>query len=102
MTEQPAVMVTYLTDAVEPQPEARDGLRVGHPVQLRPRPDGRTVEAWSDERGRLGRLPREEGEALAPLLAARPQSLRGRISALVPRPGRPGGSRIHISVVPGE
>jgi len=99
MSQHLAAMVTYLTDAVEPRPEAGDGLRVGHPVQLRPRPDGRTVEAWSAERGRLGCLPREEGEALAPLLASRPGALSTRISALVPRPGRPGGTRIHIRVV---
>lgn len=96
MTHDAPDLVTFLTDAVEPRPEDRDGLRVGHPVQLRPRPDGRAVEAWSIERGRLGRLPPEDVEALAPLLATRRQPLAARVSALVPVPGCPGRSRIHI------
>lgn len=97
-------VVTYLTDAVDPHPEDRDGLRVGHPVQLRPRPDGRTVEAWSPQHGRLGRLPPDEGEALAPLLlrGGLRDGLQARVSALVPRPGRPGGTRIHIRLAAPE
>jgi hypothetical protein len=91
-------LVTYLTDAVEPRPEELGGLRVGHPVLLRPRPDGRTVEAWSPQLGRLGRLPPQEGEALAPLLRTGAVLPTGRVSALVPRPGRSGGTRIHIQV----
>lgn len=47
MTEDAAaaLLVTHLTDAVDPRPEERDGLRVGHPVQLRPVPGSRVVEA---------------------------------------------------------
>ena len=89
-------MVTYLTEAVDPRPEAWDGVRVGHPVRLRTREDGRTVEAWSPQRGRLGRLPAAEGEALAPLLRTGQATVTGRVSALVPRSGSLGGTRIHI------
>lgn len=95
MVEAAQEMVTYLTDAVDPHPEEAGGLRVGHPVLLRPRADGRTVEAWSAELGRLGRLPPEEGEALVPRLHA---GAEARIAALVPRSGRVGGTRIHIRV----
>ena len=91
-------LVTYLTHAVEVRPEEAGGLRVGHPVRLRPRPDGRTVEAWSPRLGCLGRLPVEEGEAIAPMLRDGSYAGTGRVSALVPRPGRPGGTRIHIRV----
>lgn len=98
MTEDAAaaLLVTHLTDAVDPRPEERDGLRVGHPVQLRPVPGSRVVEAWSPCLGRLGRLPPEAGQALAPLLRAGRAPLRGMVSALVPRPGQPNGTRIHV------
>lgn len=99
-------LVTYLTDAVDPHPERRDGLRAGHPVLLRPRADGGSgiLEAWSPSLGRLGRLPREDGAVLASLLPRGPAAgaagggalLTGQVSALVPRPG--GGARIHIRV----
>ena len=99
-----AEVVTYLTDAVDPHPEDQDGVRVGTPVQLRPRADGRTVEAWSPRHGRLGRLPPDEGEVLAPLLLREglQDGLDARVSALVPRPGRPGGTRIHIRLAAPE
>jgi hypothetical protein len=96
MPETGETLVTFLTDAVEPQPERGEGLRVGHFVHLQPQPDGRTVEAWSAQLGRLGRLPPQEGEALAPQLQTR--VLVAQVSALVPRPGRRGGTRIHIRV----
>jgi hypothetical protein len=96
MTPDAAHLVTYLMDAVEPRPEARDGLRAGHAVQLRPRADGRAVEAWSAELGRLGCLPPDVAAMLLGLMPG--ASLTGEVSALVPRPGRPGGTRIHIRV----
>lgn len=84
-------LVTHLMDAVAP-----DALSVGHPISLRPRADGRTVEAWSPMLGRLGKLPPDAGEAMAPLLGPGAPDVTGTISALVPRPGRFGGTRIHI------
>lgn len=89
-------LVTHLMDAVEPMLGIEHGLSVGHPIQLRPRGDGRTVEAWSPRFGRLGNLPRDAGDAVAPLLAPGAPPLGGMVSALVPRPGRFGGTRIHI------
>jgi hypothetical protein len=91
-----AGLVTHLTDAVEPRPEEAGGLRVGHEVLLRRRGDGRTVEAWSARLGRIGCLPPEAVAAVAPLLGGRPSTLAATVSALVPRPGPPGGTRIHI------
>ncbi|MBY0333343.1 MAG: hypothetical protein K2X49_21985 [Acetobacteraceae bacterium] len=89
-------LVTYLTEAVDPRPDDRDGLRAGHPVLLRAHPENPVVEAWSARLGRLGRLPAAEGEALAPLLRDGRMAMIGTVSALVPRPGRRGGTRIHI------
>ena len=91
-----AGLVTHLMDAAEPPLGTEGGLSVGHPVQLRARPDGRTVEAWSPLLGRLGNLPRDAGDALVPLLTAGAPTLPATVSALVPRPGRFGGTRIHI------
>ena len=91
-----AGLVTHLMDAAEPPLGTKNGLCVGHPLLLRARPDGRTVEAWSQQLGRLGSLPRDAGDALVPLLAAGVAALPAMVSALVPRPGRLGGTRIHI------
>ncbi|MBX9698860.1 MAG: hypothetical protein K2X74_05460 [Acetobacteraceae bacterium] len=96
MRQAEDAMVTYLTEAVDPRPEAGDGLRVGHPIRLRVAPQGPVVEAWSPEHGRLGRLPPPEGEALAPLLRTGLTTVTGWVSALVPRSGSLGGTRIHI------
>lgn len=94
--DDPVGLVTHLMDAVEPALVIGNGLSVGHPVQLRSRPDGRAVEAWSPRFGRLGSLPRDAGDAVAPLLGPGAPPLGGMVSALVPRPGRFGGTRIHI------
>jgi hypothetical protein len=96
MTQGATGWVTHLTDAVEARPEQSDGLRVGHRLLLRRRGEGATVEAWSDRHGRVGRLPPEAGVAVAPLLHGRPGPLTATVSALVPRPGVAGGTRIHI------
>ncbi len=90
-------MLTYLTDAAELAP-GQAGPRVGDPVELRPRHGGAEIEAWSAEGTRLGRLPPAERAALDGLLADGGRPLRGRITALVPRPRRMGFGRIHISV----
>jgi hypothetical protein len=90
-------LLTYLTDAAELDP-GQAGPRVGDPVELRPRRGGAEIEAWSSEGRRLGRLPPAERAALDGLLAKGAGSLRGRITALVPRPLRLGFGRIHISV----
>jgi hypothetical protein len=96
LPEDAAGLVTHLMDAAEPPLGPQNGLCVGHPVLLRSRPDGRAVEAWSQQLGRLGSLPRDAADALAPLLAAGIAAWPARVSALVPRPGRLGGTRIHI------
>ena len=91
--------VTHLTDAVEPRPEEGLGPRVGDPVQLRLRPGGLEIEAWSPRLGRrLGRLPPDIRDSLAGLVGDGASIVSGRVSALVPRPGWPRGARIHISV----
>lgn len=92
-----AGLLTYLTGVAEPEPGGRLP-RVGDAVHLRRLPNGRDIEAWSDGGGRLGRLPPAERNALAGLLAVAPGELRGRITALVPRPLLAGAGRIHIRV----
>lgn len=94
-------LVTHLTDAVEPRPDEAGGLRVGHEVLLRRRGDDRRVEAWSARLGRIGCLPPETEAALAPLLQGRRWGLAATVTALVPRPGPPGGTRIHIRLSDG-
>jgi hypothetical protein len=90
-------MLTYLTDAAEPAP-GLPAPRVGDAIELRPRRGGRDVEAWSAAGIRLGRLPPAECAALDGLFAEGNPPLRGRITALVPRPHLLGAGRIHISV----
>ncbi len=91
-------MLTYLTDAAELAP-GQAVPRVGDAIELRPRRGGAEIEAWSAEGRRLGRLPPAERAALDGLLAEGSLPLRGRITALVPRPHRMGFGRIHISVI---
>ena len=78
--------------------EAADGCPVAstNGASTLPQPGGRAVEAWSMRLGRLGRLPTDEGDALAPLLRSGRPGVTGTVSALVPRPGCLGGTRIHI------
>jgi hypothetical protein len=55
------------------------------------------IEAWSPRQGhRLGQLPPEERDAIAPLLAPGLPPITGRIAALVPRPRHAGTGRIHV------
>ena len=82
-------LLTYRTEAAEPAPS------LGEAVVLRPRTAGGALEAFSAAGRRLGRLPADESAALAALLA-HGVALVGRVSALVPRPGRSGIGRIHI------
>jgi hypothetical protein len=101
MSSAPAVagpeLLTYLTDAVEPMP-GQCGPRVGDPVELRLRRGGAEIEAWSTGGTRLGRLPPAECAALDGLLPGSDSRLRGRVSAVVPRPLRFGSGRIHIRI----
>jgi hypothetical protein len=90
-------LLTYLTDAAEPAP-GQFGPRVGDPVELRVRRGGLEIDAWSATGTRLGRLPPAERAALNGLLPKGESALRGRISALVPRPLQIGSGRIHIRV----
>ncbi len=90
-------MLTYLTDAADLAP-GQAAPRVGDAVELRPRRGGAEIEAWSAAGIRLGRLPPAERAALDGLLAEDGRPLRGRITALVPRPHQLGAGRIHISV----
>ncbi len=90
-------MLTYLTDAADLAP-GQVAPRVGDPIELRPRRGGAEIEAWSAGGQRLGRLPPAERAALDGLLAEGTGPLRGRITALVPRPHRTGAERIHIHV----
>ncbi|SDB44008.1 hypothetical protein [Belnapia rosea] len=94
-------LLTYLTDAADVAP-GQLAPRVGDPIELRPRRGGRDIEAWSAEGIRLGRLPPAERAALDDLIAATTLPLRGRITALVPRPHQIGAGRIHIRVTTAE
>lgn len=88
-------LLTYL--AGEPGPDV-ESPRVGDPVELRVVQGGKTIEAFTAKGQRLGCLPPTERQVLAGLLPAGRSSLRGRISAVVPRPRRQGAGRIHIRV----
>lgn len=91
-------LLTYLTDAAEAVP-GQTGFRVGDPIELRPRRGGRGIEAWSVQGIRVGQLPPAECAAFDGLLAEGARTLRGRITALVPRSHQIGTGRIHISVI---
>ena len=88
-------LLTYLTDAADPVP-GQSGPQVGDTVELRLRRGGQDIEAWSASGKRLGRLPPAERAALDGLMPSGAPPLRGRISAVVPRPMSSG--RIHIRV----
>jgi hypothetical protein len=90
-------LLTYLTDAAEPA-AGQFGPRVGDSVELRVRGGGVEIDAWSATGTRLGRLPPAERAALDELLRRGAGHVRGRISAMVPRPLLLGGGRIHIRV----
>ncbi len=90
-------MLTYLTGAAELAP-GQLAPRVGDAIELRPRRGGAEIEAWSASGIRLGRLPPAERAAFEGLLVEDGRPLRGRITALVPRPRQVGAERIHISV----
>jgi hypothetical protein len=90
-------LLTYLTDSTDPPPGAPEAPRVGDPIELRVMRGGREIEAWSARLGqRLGRLPPEERDAIAPLLVPGRPPVTGLISALVPRPLHAGTGRIHV------
>ncbi len=84
-------ILTYLTNAAEPPP------RLGEPLLLRMRAGGGQVEAFSPAGRRLGQVPRAECAGLDERLLAG-QALPGRVTALVPRPGRGGAGRVHVTV----
>ncbi len=94
-------LLTYLTDAAEPM-AGQFGPRVGDPVELRVRGGGVEIDAWSAAGIRLGRLPPAERAALEGLMRSAAGHLRGRISAMVPRPLQLGSGRIHIRVSTAE
>lgn len=83
--------LTWLTDAADPPPAVGDAVEVAVAK-------GAEVLAFSAAGRRLGRLPPEEGQALAALLASRGGRAPGRVSAVVPRPTGAGGGRIHLRV----
>jgi hypothetical protein len=91
-------LLTYLTG--EPGPEVAPP-RVGDPVELRLLADGRVMEAYSASGQKLGRVPPDERDAVSGLWPAAPARWSGRITALVPRPRREDGGRIHILVAAG-
>ncbi len=101
---EPTERLTYLTHAADPLPGTAEAPQVGDPVVLRPLPGGREIEAWSPRDGgrRLGRLPPEERDALAPMLAPGQPPVTGWIAALVPRPRHAGTGRIHVHLVAPE
>ena len=84
-------MLTYLTEAAEPPP------CLGDPLVLRLRQDGGEIEAFAPNGRRLGRVPPAEGAALGQWLAEG-RAMPGRVSALVPRPGRGGVGRVHVTL----
>ncbi len=98
--DEPNDLLTYLTDQADPPPDAAEAPRVGDPVELRVVRGGRDIEAWCARLGhRLGRLPPEERDAIAPLIGRPGQPpVMARISALVPRPRHAGTGRIHVRV----
>ena len=91
-------LLTYLTG--EPGPDVASP-RVGDSVELRVLQGGLAIEAFSASGQRLGRVPPSERDILAEAMPSGRVSLRGRISALVPRPRQQGSGRIHIRVSAG-
>ena len=90
-------MLTYLTDSADPPPHLGEGL------VLRIRPGSAEVHAYSDAGRRLGKVPPAEYAALGPLPMGG-EGMAGRVTTLVPRPGRAGCGRVHVtlfSVQPG-
>ena len=81
--------LTYLTEPAEPPP------RLGERLVLRLRPGGAEVDAYSDAGRRLGRVPPAEYAALGPLPMGG-EGMAGRVTSLVPRPGRAGCGRVHV------
>jgi len=92
---QDTELLTYLTG--EPGPEVALP-RVGDAVELRLASGGKVLEAFSAAGQKLGRVPPDERDALAELRPYGLVGLRGRITALVPRPLLEGAGRIHILV----
>lgn len=80
--------LTYLTETAEPPPS------LGEAVELRPSRDAAGAEVFSTAGRRLGRVPAAEFVGLFPALRGR---LAGRVSALVPRPGR-APARVHLEL----
>jgi hypothetical protein len=91
-------LLTYLTDSADLPAGVEEAPRVGDLVELRLLRGGREIEAWSPRGGRrLGRLPAEDRDAIAPLLAPGQPPVTGSIAALVPRPRHAGATgRIHV------
>lgn len=90
-----ADILTHLIGEADPKP-GQAAPRVGDAVELRADKRGLELEAWTPSGHRLGRVPPPDRDVIAALLPA--SALRGRITALVPRPLLAGAGRIHIRV----